>query len=258
LTTPRIYLPDFLQKGDVCVLQGDNLKYVKSILRMKPGERLFLYDGRGRQCEGILKRYTDEGAAVSIIDTAVIAANPVGIHLYQSLAKAGVMDFIVEKATELGVERIIPFASERSVAKVPADKIPAKCARWQKIAQEAARKCGRPDIPDIAGILSFDDILKAPLEEGIRLIFWEEEKETTLKEILQEKEAALVKTFTLIIGPEGGFTEQEVARAAEKGFTSVSLGHQILKVDTAVMAALTILQYEKGIFSSAENGGPSE
>lgn len=256
MTTPRIYLPYFPQTGDLCVLSGDNLKYVKSVLRMKPEERLFLFDGRGHQCEGILKRYTAEGAIVDIIDTATIAANLVVIHLYQSLAKAGVMDFIIGKAAELGVERITPFASERSVAKVPADKAPAKCARWQKIAREAARKCGRPNIPDIAGIISFDDVLKTPPKDDVRLIFWEEEKETTVRELFRQKKTAEAKTFSLVIGPEGGFTAREVAHAIEKGFTSVSLGRQVLKVDTAVMAALTVIQYEKGIFSGVAGGGP--
>jgi 16S rRNA (uracil1498-N3)-methyltransferase len=213
LTTPRIYLPDPLQKGDLCVLTGDNLKYVKSVLRMKAGEQLFLFNGRGNQCEGILKRYTAEGAAIKIIDKRGIDANPVCIHLYQSLTKAAVMDFIIEKATELGVERITPFASVRSVVKVPVEKIPAKCARWQKITREAARKCGRANIPDIPGIFSFEDVLKAPLEDDVKLIFWEEETALTVKQLFRQDQARRAKSFSVIIGPEGGFTAQEVARA---------------------------------------------
>ncbi|MBN1663188.1 MAG: 16S rRNA (uracil(1498)-N(3))-methyltransferase [Deltaproteobacteria bacterium] len=255
MTTPRIYLPQFLQKGDSCILRGSNLKYVKSVLRMKAGERIFLFDGRGHQCEGVLKRYTDEGALITIVEKQGIHANPVGIHLFQSLPKAGMMDFIVEKATELGVERITPFAAVRSVGKVPQEKIPAKCLRWQKIAQEAARKCGRANIPEVAGIISFDDVLTAPVEDDMKLIFWEEEKTVTLKQIFRQAKTKEAKAFSVIIGPEGGFTAEEVDLAVKHGFTSVSLGNQVLKVDTAVMAALTVIQYEKGIFSGAGEGG---
>jgi 16S rRNA (uracil1498-N3)-methyltransferase len=92
----------------------------------------------------------------------------------------------------------------------------------------------------------------------MKLIFWEEEKKTTVKQIFREEKARQAKTFSVIVGPEGGFTEEEVARAVERGFTSVSLSSQILKVDTAVMAALTVIQYERGIFSGVNEGGQSE
>jgi 16S rRNA (uracil1498-N3)-methyltransferase len=222
---------------------------------MKAGERLLLFDGRGHEYEGVIERYIREGAVVKLTETNRIHQNPVAITLFQSLTKADAMDFIMEKATELGVERIVPFSSIRSVVKVPKEKIPAKCARWQKIAREAARKCGRPRIPEVAGIETFDDILRMPRKEGLNLIFWEEEKTTAVKQIFRQEKALQAVTFSVIIGPEGGFAAEEVARAVEQGFTSVSFGRQILKVDTAVMAVLTVIQYERGIFGDVADGG---
>lgn len=224
---------------------------------MKVGERLFLFDGQGHESAGIIKDYTAEGVTIKIIETNSIQPNTIEINLFQSLAKSGIMDFIIEKATELGVERIIPFASIRSVAKIPKDKIPAKCARWQKVALEAARKCGRANVPKIEDILTFDNVLNTPHEDEVKLIFWEEEKQTTVKQIFRDEKVRRARAFSIIIGPEGGLTADEVARASEKGFIPVSLGSQVLKVDTALMSALTVIQYERGIFSGNEEGGQS-
>ncbi|MBN1382985.1 MAG: 16S rRNA (uracil(1498)-N(3))-methyltransferase [Deltaproteobacteria bacterium] len=257
MTTPRLYLPQFLQKDTTCMLNGADLKYLKSVLRMKVGERVFLFDGRGHESTGIIKHYTSHGATVKIIETNSMQPDAIEITLFQSLAKAGVMDFIIEKATELGVARIVPFVSVRSVAKIPKDKISAKCVRWQKIAREAARKCGRADIPEIEGILTLDESLNIPSKDDIKLIFWEEEKKTTVKQIFRDKKVRQAKAFSIIIGPEGGFTVEEVACAREKGFVPVSLGDRVLKVDTALMSALTVIQYEKGIFSGDPEGGPN-
>jgi 16S rRNA (uracil1498-N3)-methyltransferase len=158
------------------------------------------------------------------------------------------MDFIIQKATELGVDRIVPFQSARSIPQLTMDKARLKMTRWLHIATEAARKCGRSDIPEIKGILSFEEMLIEGDREELKIIFWEEESERGIKQVLRNEKYEGVKDISVVIGPEGGFSKEEVDRAVEKGFLSVSLGKNILKVETAALTIVSIIQYEKGIF----------
>jgi 16S rRNA (uracil1498-N3)-methyltransferase len=159
------------------------------------------------------------------------------------------MDTIVKSAAELGVDVVIPFEGTRSVSRITGEKSSLKVARWQKIAGEAARCCHSSHIAKVSEIMSFADMLSSASSDALRLIFWEEESQQTVKDVLTDKSFAVAKNFFIVIGPEGGFSKDEIILAKEKGFVSVSLGKQILKVETAAMAIISIIQYEKGIFS---------
>jgi 16S rRNA (uracil1498-N3)-methyltransferase len=160
------------------------------------------------------------------------------------------MDIIVRSAAELGADVIIPFAAVRSVSRVTSDKIPLKVARWQKIAQEAARCCRSAQITEVLPVVSFDVMLARGDVQALKIIFWEEEEHTSIKDILTAPAWSTTRNIFIVVGPEGGFSREEIARAKEAGFISVSLGKQILKVETAALAIIAIIQYEKGIFSS--------
>jgi 16S rRNA (uracil1498-N3)-methyltransferase len=164
------------------------------------------------------------------------------------------MDFIVQKATELGADRIISFRSARSVPRLSQDKARAKISRWRSIAQEASRQCGRADIPEIRGIVSFEEMLACSEGQSLKIIFWEEESKRNIKEILRDEKYAGANDISVVIGPEGGFSREEIERAADKGFISATMGKNILKVETAVLAILSIIQYEKGIFGGLYYG----
>jgi 16S rRNA (uracil1498-N3)-methyltransferase len=166
----------------------------------------------------------------------------------QSLPKANKMDFIVHKATELGTCKIVPFLSSRSIPKLSPEKTRVKVSRWRNIAVQAARQCSGASIPEIGEIIHFEEAVSQPGPESMKLIFWEEETQKGIKEALCDARYNGVKDISVIVGPEGGFTREEVARATEKGFISVTLGKQVLKVDTAVLTILSIIQYEKGMF----------
>jgi 16S rRNA (uracil1498-N3)-methyltransferase len=156
------------------------------------------------------------------------------------------MDGIIRHATELGAERIIPFLAERSVPRWQSEQLPRKRERWQKIAVEASRQCGRPDIPEIGEIVTFERMLRDVPESGLRLIPWEEETKTGIREILRDPARSGLKEFVLVIGPEGGFSAGEIELARQAGLLSVSLGKRVLRVETASLAVLAILQYERG------------
>jgi 16S rRNA (uracil1498-N3)-methyltransferase len=255
LTVQRIYFPGSIGKGEECDLGGENLRYVKSVLRMKKGEHLILFDGAGWEYETVIKNFSADGINVEVLGKKRIQDDAVRIALFQALPKANKMDSIVRKGTELGACRITPFLSARSVPRLTADTARARVSRWRSIATEAARQCGRADIPEVNDVLSFDEMLATAEGGTLKIIFWEEESERGVKKLLRDKRCEGAKDISVIVGPEGGFSREEVERAVKKGFISVSLGKNILKVETAAVSILSIIQYELGIFGGEPEGG---
>jgi 16S rRNA (uracil1498-N3)-methyltransferase len=131
------------------------------------------------------------------------------------------------------------------------DKTAAKQIRWQKIAREAARKCHSGSIPEVSAILAWENMLRSADDGAEKIIFWEEENRISLKQVLRGKGRKQSRDFFLIVGPEGGFSREEIELAERLGFTSVSLGRQVLKVETAALAILAMLQYERGSLDPA-------
>ncbi len=254
MTVPRIYFPGDMGKGEICKLGEEKLRYVKSVLRMKKGDHLILFDGTGCEYETLIKDFLADGITVEVLKKDSIPAKDLKITLYQALPKANKMDFIVQKATELGADRIVPFQSARSIPRLSVDKAQFKISRWRNIATEAARQCGRADIPEVEGILSYEEVIAGSEREHLKIIFWEEESVRGIKQVLRDVKYDGVKGISVIIGPEGGFSREEVDSAVEERFISVSLGRNILKVETAALTILSIIQYEKGIFGGELKG----
>jgi len=239
-----------MEAGDRCALTGEDRQYVTSVLRMRKNERLLLFDGAGCEYEAVILGQNQERVQLEIVKKTIIQGNALQITLAQSLPKAKKMDFIIEKACELGATRIIPFLSSRSVPQLKPDKTVAKQIRWQKIAQEAARKCHSAGIPEVSDILDWGNMLRCADDQTEKIIFWEEETGRTLKQLLRKKQPKKSRDFFLIVGPEGGFAREEIEFAERMGFKSASLGRQILKVETAALAILAMIQYERGCFDS--------
>jgi 16S rRNA (uracil1498-N3)-methyltransferase len=246
VTTPRLYLPNALETGTVCAAAADQARYVKTVLRMKEGDPLLTFDGMGWEYQAVIRRLTADGMELEIGSRQRLPAARIHVTLCQAIPKADKMDGIIRHATELGAERIIPFLAERSVPRWQPEQLPRKRERWQKIAVEASRQCGRPDIPEIGKIVTFERMLRDIPESGLRLIPWEEETETGIRKVLHDPARSGIKEFVLVIGPEGGFSADEIERARHAGFLSVSLGERVLRVETASLAVLAILQYERG------------
>jgi 16S rRNA (uracil1498-N3)-methyltransferase len=251
---PRIFFPGSVREGELCELGEQTLRYIKSVLRMKKGESLILFDGAGWEYEAAIKTFLDDRVSIEVLKKNRIPEKAVKISLFQALPKATKMDFIVQKATELGADRIISFQSARTVPRLSQDKARGKISRWRSIAQEASRQCGRADIPEIRGIVSFEEMLACSEGQSLKIILWEEESKRNIKEILRDEKYAGANDISVVIGPEGGFSREEIERAADKGFISATMGKNILKVETAVLAILSIIQYEKGIFGGLYYG----
>jgi len=244
VTIPRLYLPHPLETGAVCFAAADQARYLKTVLRMKEGDPLLIFNGTDWEYEAVIRRQTAEGMELEITGRQRLPAAEIHVTLCQAVPKADKMDGIIRHATELGAERIVPFLAERSVPRWRPEQLPRKRERWQKIAVEASRQCGRSDIPEIGEIVTFERMLHDVPESGLRLIPWEEETTTGIREVLRDPARAGVKEFVLAIGPEGGFSAGEIEQARRARFLSVSLGKRVLRVETASLAVIAILQYE--------------
>lgn len=151
------------------------------------------------------------------------------------------MDFVVEKATELGVRMIVPFVSSFTVPRLDEAKISTRAARWQKIALSAAKQCGRTRIPEILGLTEFRTLVSQPWSDTLKLFFWENESQQTLSHIQAGQPE--VRSVLLVIGPEGGFSDEEANLAKERGFHSVALGRRTLRAETAAVAVVAVAQF---------------
>jgi 16S rRNA (uracil1498-N3)-methyltransferase len=154
------------------------------------------------------------------------------------------MDLIIQKATELGVAEIVPVRTERAQGWLAGERGASRLRRWKRIAQEAARQCGRSRVPSVTPLAELTQVLQQKETTGLKLLFWEEEERGSLRQTIAEKVRA--SEVYVLIGPEGGFTADEVEQAVAAGFRSISLGRRILRTETAAIIAIGLLQYELG------------
>lgn len=217
--------------GEKIVLTGDDARHIGRVLRMEKGDKVTVCDKEGTDYHCEIESITKEDVTLSVIKSEPCPAEPgVKITLYQCIPKAGKMDSIIQKATELGVYEIVPVLSERCVAKGE------KPERWQKIAYEAAKQCKRGVIPKVRNTLSFSEAICEMREKDLAFMPYEEAKDGKISYSGE-------KTAGFIIGPEGGFDKKEVDEAIEAGIRICTLGKRILRTETAGSAVLSVLAY---------------
>ena len=229
----------FLEKiTDELTIGGNDANHLARSLRARRGDKITAVDATGN-CAVLelidFDKATIKARRVSDIKKII---DDKKIILADCLPKQNRFDNIIEKATELGVYKIEPLISERTIARPREGKL----ERWQRIAKEAAEQCARDTIPEIGQIRTLDDWLKeiSPLNDTLLLFCWENEPKTTIREILSTCEGDII----VLIGPEGGFSEQEVKNIKNVGGISVTLGKRILKTDTAAISVLAMINYE--------------
>jgi 16S rRNA (uracil1498-N3)-methyltransferase len=238
---PRFFISPDQAVGRRITLTGEDVRHISMVLRMKAGDELLLCDGQGTEYRVKIAEAGRSELVTDIVDRSVRGTGRLLITLGQGLPKSDKMDWIAQKATELGVSSIVPLMTERTVVKVKDEQ--KRVARWRKICREAAMQSNRPDIPRIEALLSFEDFLRS-LDPGPRtlLLFpWEEGTEP-IRNILRRDPD--VRKVVVLIGPEGGFSAGEAGLAAARGFHAVSLGPTILRTETAALAALAMIGYE--------------
>jgi 16S rRNA (uracil1498-N3)-methyltransferase len=238
---PRFFISPDQIAGIEAVVTGEDVRHIATVLRMKTGDELLLCDGEGTEYAVKIKHVERSGITTEITGQSKREIRHPRITLGQGLPKADKMDFIVQKATELGASNIVPLVTERTIVKIKDEE--KRIGRWQKIAREAAMQSDRPDITKVLSIRRFDDYLRA-LDPGLRtllLLPWEEGTEP-IKNVLRQHSS--VKNLIVLIGPEGGFSAAEAESAKTRGFHHVSLGPNILRTETAAVAVLSMIGYE--------------
>jgi len=249
----RIFLEKIalLEPGSIFRLTGEESKYIARVLRLVEGETVIISSPTGPEYLTTIAAIEKKSVLLKVenIDETDRESG-LDITLCQSLPKSKKMDLIIQKCTELGVRSFVPFTSSRSVSRPDGREGAEKVKRWEKIALEACRQCGRRFIPPVESVIKFDDLLRgmggAHSEKTLRLIPWESEDNMGLRQLAHSE----VEKVILLIGPEGGFSNEEVDRAKEAGFIPVSLGKRLLRTETAGLAAVSMLQYIWGDMGS--------
>ena len=229
------------------VLIGQEARHIDSVLRLGRGDRINLFDGTGMIYEVIIEEAVKTRIKTRILKTRPARLDGPRTYLGQGLLKGKKMDFIVRKATELGVNGLMPFVSSHcTVRRVPETRE----TRWHRISLESCKQCGRPYPLKCMPVTDFNALISASEDYQMKIIFWEKENIRTLEKVFSDN--SCIKSVIFLVGPEGGFSKQEIEMAASTGYEVVSLGKLILRAETASFAAMAILQYITGNLGSAQ------
>lgn len=229
--------------AEQAVITGADVNHIRNVLRMKPGEAVRVSDGNGSCYDGVIETLLSDEVVVRLSGEKIESTElPVETVLFQGLPKSDKMELIIQKNTELGVSAIVPVATSRAVVKLDEKKADSKVKRWNGIAEAAAKQSKRTLIPEVRSVVSFKQALLEASAFDVKLMPYEnaEGMAFTRKCIGEIKPGAKVAIF---IGPEGGFSEEEVAAASEAGFVPITLGRRILRTETAGMSVMSMLTY---------------
>jgi len=233
-------LVDLVAEGPK-VLRDEAHHHLARVLRVRVGDEVTLFDGSGREAEARVTRVWPGEILVQVGGVRVVKRAPMSATLVLGLLKGEKMDWVVQKATELGVARICPVSCAHAVVKLQGERQGTRHARWEKIAAEAARQSGRTDVPEIREISDVTEALAAG--QGFRVLFHEGERDQSLRRLIPAEPPADV---TVAVGPEGGFAPAEIVAARAAGFAICGLGPRILRAETAAIAAVTLIGYAIG------------
>ncbi len=243
----RFYLRPEQLKSDTPSLTGSEAHHFRHVLRGKRGERLTVFDGVGHECLCTVSVLGKDRVGLQVQQRTAVPRLPYRVTLAQAVPKSRSMDLILQKATELGAERIVPLLSDRTIVHVESEDVAAKVDRWQQIAVEAAKQCGTNWVPAVDPPIRPRDFFQVSSGGGLRLIASLQPDSLQLPRLLQEyaeEHGGRPTSATILIGPEGDFTPAELADARSAGFRPLTLGPLVLRSETAAIYALSILAYE--------------
>lgn len=220
------------------LVTGDEAKHICRVLRLAEGDKLEVCDGSGLTYPAEVLSTTKSEVKLSLGQGTPDETEPkTKVYLFSGLTKGSKMDLVIQKAVELGASYVVPVETEFAVAKE------GKAERWQRIAFEACKQCKRPTVPKVYDAMSFNEALKLMADLDLNICAYEKEDKQSIREVLKDTS---VTSLGIFIGPEGGFSEREIAMLKENGVNIVSLGKRILRTETASIVTLTIVMHILG------------
>jgi 16S rRNA (uracil1498-N3)-methyltransferase len=245
IAVARFFVSAEEMRGDLIVLTGENAAHAK-VLRLKEGEEVLVCDGQGRECRCTVSNVSAGEVSLMVNARQESVAEPgVKASIYMAFPKADKLEHVIQKATELGAYEIVAFPSSRCVSKPDDKSLKKKLERWQKIEASAAEQSGRGRIPEVVTLNSYKEALTRAAQADKAILFYENERATTLRMALESGEW---NTVSLLTGPEGGLEEREVEQARNAGMEICTLGKRILRCETAPLCALSAVMYASGEF----------
>ena len=236
----RVYVEETLAAGKSFTLEGSAANHVMRVLRLREGDTLTLFDGRGGEYTARISGFRRDSVQVEVQEhRAVERESKLNLTLAQGISRGERMDWVMQKATELGVTRIVPVITERTVVKLDERQRERKVEHWRAIVIAACEQSGRNRVPEVAAPCAFHEVLRTGDAAGKKLLL-------SPAGNLNARDLALSGSATLLVGPEGGLSPEEHELAMGAGFEQVRMGPRVLRTETAAIAALTILQHDYG------------
>ena len=241
----RFFVTSEELNNDFLVLEGENAAHAK-VLRLKAGEQVVLCDGHGKESICTVSDISADRVSLVIGHKYDSRTEPrVKVSVYMAFSKGDKLEHVIQKATELGAVEVIAFPSARCVSKPDEKSIKKKLERWQKIAASASEQSGRGIVPAVLVLKSYIEALERASLADVSVLFYENERGKTFRQVLQDTD---YKTVSIMTGPEGGLEQAEVDRAISKGLSVCTLGNRILRCETAPLCALSAIMYDSGEF----------
>jgi len=232
----RLYLDTPLAANKIITISGEPLNYLANVLRLKVNAKLSVFNGQGGEFQATIGKLSKREAQLEIGDfQSNDYESPLNITLIQGISRGERMDFTLQKATELGVSRIIPIFTERCTVSLKGDRLEKRLRHWQGIVRSACEQSGRNSIPEISAPQFFDDFISS-VQQGHCLLL-DPQSDNSLTSITTTS-----TEISLLIGPEGGFSDRERELACANDYQGVQLGPRILRTETAAIAAVSAIQ----------------
>jgi 16S rRNA (uracil1498-N3)-methyltransferase len=250
MTRRRFYAPPaaFASDRGTVTLAADEARHLREVLRLGPGDEIFIFDGTGREFQSVIEESRRDSADLRVVAEVAPAKpeSPLDLTLALALLKGEKFDLVVQKATELGVRRLVPVTTQRADVRLRDDNDAGKRVhRWQRIALEAAKQSGRALVPEISAPLSFSSLIAATANQtDLRLLLFAERDGESLNDRDQFTGPPL--PVVALVGSEGGWTDQEIEEARAAGWRVVTLGGRILRAETAAIGVTVLLQHLLG------------
>lgn len=236
----RFFVPAHQIQNSRAVIRGGEFHHLHHVLRLCVGDRISLRDEVSTEHHGVIASLSTTAAEVMILDTTPLPSTAVSLTLALGLLKGQKMDLVIEKVTELGVDRIVPFTSAFTIFQLPTERQNERLSRWRRITQSAAKQSGSM-LPQILAPQTFDQLCDSQVPDTTTILFYEQERLSTLKEFANNHPQ--IPSLRVIVGPEGGFAAEEVELARRRGIHILGLGSQILRAETASIVAIALCRF---------------